>query len=141
MVLKNLGLLIVISLFFSACSIKQEVNPVVTNVTEKKVCIIENKAVKKGFLVAYKEALEAKKYIVEVLDDNASLNSCKLSSDYIARWSWDIGVYMSFAKIKVYDDGKIVGTAEYDSRRAFRPVSKFIDAETKVKELVEKLFP
>jgi hypothetical protein len=141
MLFKNLGLMIVIGLFFSACSIKQEVNPVVTNVAEKKVCILENKAVKKGFLVAYKEALEEKKYKVEILDENASINSCKLSSEYTARWSWDIGVYMSFAKIKVYDDGKVVGSAEYDSRRAFSPVRKFINAETKVKELVGELFP
>jgi len=141
MVLKHLGLVIVMGLFFSACSIKQKVQPINIDLEEKKVCIIENKAVKKGFLVAYKKALEEKKYKVEVLDKNTSLNSCKVSSEYTANWSWDLVVYMEFAEIKVFTDGKIVGEAVYDSRGGSATMSKFIDAETKVKELVGELFP
>jgi len=50
-------------------------------------------------------------------------------------------MYMAFAEITVYSDGKEVGKALYDSLRGGANMSKFIRGEEKIKELVDQLFP
>ena len=52
---------------------------------------------------------------------------------------WDIALYMAYAAIKVYHNGKLDGEAIYDSRSGGGNFSKFIDAEPKIRELVEQL--
>ena len=50
-------------------------------------------------------------------------------------------MYLSYAWIKIYDSGAIIGEAEYDSRWGGARFDKFINAETKIKEMVDQLFP
>jgi hypothetical protein len=48
---------------------------------------------------------------------------------------------MSYSKIVVYSNGAKVGEAIYDATRGGGRLDKFIDAEPKIRELVEQLFP
>ena len=49
---------------------------------------------------------------------------------------------MSYADIRVYQYGQQVGQAEYDSRwGGGRVIDKFINAEKKITELTNQLFP
>ena len=68
-------------------------------------------------------------------------DACTLSSTYIARWSWDVTIYLAYASIEVYRDGDLAGRALYDSRGGRVNPGKFIDAEPKIRELVSELFP
>lgn len=66
---------------------------------------------------------------------------CKVSSTYMARWSWDLAIYMSYAKINVYEDSKLVGSAMYDSTGGGgRVFDKFGNASTMIKSLVHELY-
>jgi len=47
---------------------------------------------------------------------------------------------MSYAEIQVYNDGQNVGRAIYDSRMGGMRLDKWVDAETKIAELVDQLF-
>jgi Egg lysin (Sperm-lysin) len=131
---------VILSVSLVGCAIHQTVKPV-TMLEEKQVCIIENPAVKNGFLESYTRALSNKGYRVRNLPTNASLNDCKITSTYTANWRWDLAMYMAFAEIKVYSGGRVIGEAKYDSLRGGANMGKFISAEKKITELTNQLFP
>lgn len=124
----------------TGCAIHQTVKPV-ERFSDKQICVIENPSVKAGFIEAYKRALTAKGYVVKQLPSSASIIECNITSTYSANWRWDLALYMAFAEIKVYNNGKPTGEAKYDSQRGGGNMGKFIDADKKIEELVNQLFP
>jgi hypothetical protein len=122
------------------CAIHQSVKPV-DSFAYKEVCIIENSAVRTGFIDAYKRVLTEKGYAVRQLPASSSLIECPITSTYTANWHWDLAMYMSYADITVYNNGKPVGKATYDATRGGGNMNKFIDADKKISELVNQLFP
>ena len=132
-----LGLAVLVA---SGCSITQTVDPV-GNLATSEVCIIESPQVREGFLPELKNALQIKNAQVHVLDSGATTSSCPVVLTYIARWKWDLAMYMSYAEINVYRDGQAVGKALYDATSGGGRMDKFIDAEPKIRELVNELFP
>jgi hypothetical protein len=133
---------LLLAVLLAACSIKQNVKPVTpADVATKQICIRENKAVREGFLEAYKQALESKGFSVRVLDPDAGITACPLLTTYSANWRWDLAMYMAYAEMTVYRDGNEVGKAVYDSLLGGGRLDKFIKADEKVRELVNQLFP
>lgn len=133
-------LILILFVFLSGCAMAptQRVTPF-TYTGFKEICIIENpKVVKEGYLQAFKSALQKKGYAVKMLNEGAKKSDCEVTATYTANWSWDLALYMSFTKIKVYKNGEKSGEASYRPRGAF---SKFINAAEKVQELVDQLFP
>lgn len=134
----TLGLMVV---SLTGCAIHQTVKPIETS-PGKEVCIIENPAVRAGFLDTYKQSLMNKGYHPRQLPASSSLTSCSINSTYSANWRWDLALYMAYAEIKVYDEqAQLIGEATYNSRNGGASLGKFIDAEKKIRELVNQLFP
>lgn len=133
-------LLLSASFIVSGCAIHQTVSPV-ERFEGRQVCIVRNPAVRETFLDAYKAALVAKGYDVQVLEPKASLIACPITSTYTANWRWDMALYMAYAELKVYNNAKPSGEAKYDALRGGGNMGKFISAEKKIKELVDQLFP
>ena len=129
-----------ILLTISACSITQTVDPV-HELDTNQVCIIENPQVREGFLAELQNALRAKNAQVQILGAEASTIDCLIVTTYIARWSWDLTIYMSYAEINVFRNGMVVGKALYDATKGGGRLDKFVDAEPKIRELVDQLFP
>lgn len=127
-------------ILFSGCSIKQEVKAV-TPLTKKEICIIEDPAVREGFLATYTRELSRKGYKTKLLAANSPLNTCNVVSTYMGLWSWDLAIYLSYAEIKVYRNEKLIGEALYDSRSGSANMDKFVKGETKIIELTNQLFP
>jgi hypothetical protein len=118
----------------AGCAAKQEIEP--AEIPQgSHVCIAENPAVRAGFLVELKKILDEKNidYIVTGID---SARDCEWHVTYVARWSWDVALYMTYAEIKVFHYGRLDGTALYDGTFA---INKFIDSEPKIRELVNQL--
>jgi len=133
-------LVLTLALSFSACSIVREVKPLaVTNI--KDVCIVENPAVREGFINEYRNTLEQRGYMVEVIAPDSALNQCPLTSTYTANWRWDLALYMVYAKIDVYQGAKPVGSALYDSKKGGANMKKFVDAKEVINGLVTELYP
>jgi hypothetical protein len=131
-------LLIAMMLLFSGCSISQHVEQAdISN--DAEVCIIENDAVREGFLSEFEKVLREKGIKYVVTDRGYANQNCEWSVTYVARWSWDLALYMSYAEIKVYKNGVLDGEAVYDSRRGSANMGKFINAEPKIRELVDQL--
>lgn len=124
----------------AGCSITQKVDPV-GSLEIRDICIIEDPAVRSGFLEEYKNTMAGKGYSVTILPKGSGRDSCELTSTYFAKWSWDLAIYMSLAEIKVYHRGALSGEAFYDSRSGGGRLDKFVDGESKVRELVNQLFP
>jgi hypothetical protein len=129
-----------ITLLLFGCAISQKVQPLEPLPT-KTVCIVENPAVRAGFLAEYRRSLESLGYAVRILPPEAEPGACVVTSTYVARWSWDVTIYLSYAVIVVYLNGSHAGHATYDSRYGSANMRKFIDAEPKILELVGELFP
>lgn len=130
-------------LFLCGCAIKQQVQPVqaVPELKSKSLCIIEDAAVRKSFLDALVKTLQDRGFSVQVVNAGTTPVDCPTTISYTARWSWDLRIYMSYAKVSVSSGGKQVGEAVYDSRQGGLNLDKFINAEEKVKDLVDQLFP
>lgn len=119
----------------------QSVKPVSEVHQGTELCIIENPDVRDGFISTYKAALWDKGVNVKMLPPHAKKSDCKLTSTYTANWRWDLALYMSYAKISVYRDDWLQGEALYDATASGGNFGKFIDAEDKIREMVNNLFP
>ena len=139
--LNRVGILVA-ALVVSGCSIKQTVDaPDLNPQLAPEICLIPAKGVRQGFTDVYTANLESKGFKVHMLRAGASPSRCPLSTTYIGTWNWDAALYMEFADIRIYENGRKVGQAIYDSRSGSGRLDKFIDAENKINELVDQLFP
>ena len=136
----RLIILALIPLALGACTITQTVDPV-EHVSTNEVCIIENPQVRDGFLPELQNSLRSKNAQVRVLSATAATTDCVIVATYVARWKWDLAMYMSYAEINVFQNGQVTGKALYDATKGSGKMSKFIDAEPKIQELVNELFP
>lgn len=124
------------------CSIVQEIKPVSpADLAARTICVVQNTSVRKEFLEAYKQALEQKGFVVTLLEPNAGITQCPLTTTYTANWRWDLALYLAYARMTVFRDGKQVGQATYDALLGGGRLDKFIKADEKVRELVNQLFP
>lgn len=138
--LRTLTVLLAVS--SAGCTIIQEVEPVsVQPQTVGEVCVVENPDVREGFLATYRQALHNKGFSTRLLDPGTPVDVCPVTSTYVARWSWDLTIYMAYARIRVFDGGAGAGEALYDATGGGGRMDKFIDAEPKILELVNELFP
>jgi len=124
----------------NGCSIRQTVKPVELSGQPMEICIIKNEKVRPAFLDAYTDALKAKSVKVRTIGESASLNECTMTSTYTAHWGWDLAMYMKYAEIKVYRSPALIGLAVYDATWGGGRPDKFINAENKIRELVDELF-
>jgi hypothetical protein len=142
--MRRRGMLLLLAVLLAACSIKQEVKPVMPAdlPAARELCVRENPAVRPGFLDAYRRALESKGFAVRMVPATGGITECPLLSTYSASWRWDFTMYMAYAEMAVYRDGQPIGKATYDSLTGGGRVDKkFINADDKVRELVDQLFP
>jgi hypothetical protein len=107
----------------AGCAIHQNVHPL-DAVADSQVCIIDNPEVRPGVMATYRRVLSDKGYAVRQLPRTAAIT-----------------MYMHYAEFRVFVDGKEKGTAIYDATRGGGNPNKFIDADKKIAELVNQLFP
>ncbi len=136
--MKNPIMLVAIVLLISGCTISQHVEQAEIS-NDAEVCIIENDAVRKGFLPELEKVLHEKGIRYVVTDRQYANQNCEWTVTYVARWTWDLTIYMSYAEIKVFKNGVLDGEAVYDSTKGGANMSKFINAEPKIRELVDQL--
>ena len=120
------------ALVLAGCSTTQ-----VTSVAmgdEKRVCIIDNPRVRGDFAGAYRRALEGRGFQVEVLPESAEISACPVTSRFTGNYYWDLIVYLKYAEIQVYRDGKAAGRAVYNAE-ASRSTP-----ESTIRSMVDELF-
>lgn len=136
--MQKIFLVMAVVVGLAACTITQNVESAKLS-QGSQLCIIENSKVKAGFLKEYQAVLDDKKIPYQVVSESSVPSSCEWTSTYVARWRWDLALYMEYAEIKVFYKGSLSGQATYDASRGGGSMSKFIDAEPKIRELVDQL--
>jgi len=122
-----------------ACTIVQTVEP--TDLSPSaELCIIENTTVREGFLKEMEAVLGEMNIRYQVTDVTTAQTRCAWTMTYVANWSWDLALYLAYADIRVYKNGLLDGEAIYDASGGSGNPGKFIDAETKIRELLNQLF-
>ena len=105
------------------------------------ICVVEDKNVRESFLPAMRAALESRGMEVTVVASLSEAHTCPLYATYMANWRWDLARYLAYAKITVFKGSTELGSATYDALLGGGRPDKFIDAEAKIRELVNQLFP
>jgi hypothetical protein len=126
-------------ILLASCSINDRVEPLsVSKVT--KLCLKTNKAVHmSGFLPEIIHQFE-RHGVTATSYKGARPKGCRYHGDYVARWTWDVAMYLNFAEIKIYDRGKQIGLVEYDARVAQFHIGKFGTTRSKLDPLFDRLF-
>ena len=126
----------------SGCSIKQTVTPATLSAElVPEICMIPALNLRAGFTHTYQRELAAKGFSTRLMSPGSSPDRCALATTFTANWGWDLALYMKYADIRVYERGRQVGHAQYDSRWGGGRLDKFISAENKIAELSQQLFP
>lgn len=140
--MKQPTVFLAITLLLCGCSIVQTVNPITLSSNEpREICLVENPDVHHDFLATYRNALANKNLTVQMLPPGSAVGTCQLTSTYSANWHWDLALYLVYADLKVYRNGRPEGEALYDSRAAGLNTNKFVNAAAKIQELTDQLFP
>jgi hypothetical protein len=121
------------------CAIQQTVTPV-RDAKIAEITIIDNPRVRGSFGSVLQSAVEEQGLTTQMGPSTASPRDYPYALTYTANWKWDMALYMSYAQITVYEKGKVIGKAVYDSTGGDANLGKFINAENKVRELVGALF-
>jgi hypothetical protein len=125
--------------------LKQTVNPAPADLqshASEKIAIIENPLVRmSGFDDAIQRSLERCGFTVEMLPKDTAKDARPLVITYTAKWSWDLDLYLSYAKIDLYRTGKPIADATYDATWGGMHLGKFVKAHEKVDSLVYAMFP
>lgn len=126
----------------SGCAITQEVTPNGLDRRAQELCLVRNsEVVQDGFHDVYQRVLEKKGFKVRWLPDKSPVASCPLVGTYEVIYRWDIAIYLARADLRIYADGREAGRAVYDSLSGGANLSKFIQTEPKLTELIDQLFP
>ncbi|MBF6031113.1 hypothetical protein ICY20_25505 [Pseudomonas sp. P115] len=134
--------LLLTALALTGCSIKQTVTPVTfTSAPAPQICMIPAEGLRAGFNTTYTAQLRSKGFQTRELPPGTPPASCALATTYIGQWSWDMALYMSYADIQVFENGRRIGQALYDSTSGGARMGKFIDAQSKIIEMTDQLFP
>ncbi|MDQ7913163.1 Sbal_3080 family lipoprotein [Pseudomonas sp. 102515] len=133
---------ILLAALLGGCSIKQQVAPAeLSGASSSEICTIPAAGLRSGFNTTYVDALQQKGFKVRPLPAGSNPAECDLSTTYTGTWGWDLALYMKFADIRVFQNGRQIGQAIYDSRWGSGRPDKFINAENKINQLANELFP
>jgi hypothetical protein len=126
----------------SGCAITQDVTPSGLDQRAQELCLVRNsEVVQDGFHEVYQRVLEKKGFKVRWLPDKSPVTSCPLVGTYEVIYRWDLAIYLARADLRIFADGKEAGRAVYDSLSGGANLSKFIQTEPKLTELIDQLFP
>ena len=104
-----------------------------------EICIQENpKVLMNGFLRNLLEEVNKRGIATRVYQE-AVPEDCLYTMEYTANWNWDMTMYMSYARVELFKDGRPIGSAEYDGKMAGLDLSKFKTAESKVDPLIAEM--
>lgn len=123
----------------TSCSIVKNVTPVQTGKTIDKIYVERNKNVKMDGL--HPEVLEQLKSLgfQTATYEGAPPPEAVYTFVYTANWNWDLAMYLTYFQGTLMENGKVLGRAEYDSRRGSGNMAKFGKTAEKIRPLLMDL--
>ena len=104
---------------------------------ERVVYIVKNDATKEGFLSSVQSWLSQHAYRAEVV--SAPVNTSVPYLTYVARWSWDGGIFLADATVKAFMGGRVHASSELKVPNNFN-LNKYGDTQGRIDNLMSLLF-
>ena len=105
------------------------------------LCIIRNPAVQVEDFVPVLEKRLRFHGIHTQLRNASEITDCPTQLHYSARRSWDAVTYLSWAELKLYQNGSPIGQAEYKLKnKGGLSLTKWQSVETKINPVIDELF-
>lgn len=115
----------------------------VTPVEAKKIgviCIRRNPIIfQEHFITQVRDEFRKNHIQTRFLEHGLEEKECFCIIEYIASWEWHITFYLSYAKLELYKNDRLIGSAEYDATRAGLALTKYLSEKTIISQLVEEL--
>ena len=125
---------------FSGCTIAQTTVPPPAGTQITKVYVEDNpKVLMKGFLPEVVTQVQALGFETEVYS-GIPPKDAKHTLAFTANWRWDMAMYLFYFQATLMENGRILGTAEYDARMGGGNPGKFGATAEKIKPLLRQLF-
>ncbi|MDB6169073.1 MAG: hypothetical protein JWM88_1937 [Verrucomicrobia bacterium] len=123
----------------SGCTITEHVRPVTRGTEIKKIYVQNNHELHmKGLVPEVVSQLELLGYQAETYEAKPPADA-KYFMTVTANWRWDMAMYLFYFRVMLFEDGRAIGTAEYDARRGGGNVSKFGPTAEKIRPLLEQM--
>lgn len=117
-----------------------EIEPVPASSDLSHVTIIKNEDVEvPGFVDIIRQGYDRHNIRTSIAKDSTTADH-EFTTTYSALRSWDLGLYLSEAKVRVWHQGEMIGSASYHLvlKGGLSPF-KWQSAETKMKPVMDKL--
>jgi hypothetical protein len=127
------------SALLTGCTITRSVEPIAKLELPTVLCIQENDTVwSKEFLPWLdgefrRHGFETKVYV------GSPPEECHLTATYAASWGWDMAVYLKHANIRLFEDGKPIGSVVYDATEGSANMKKFGRTENKLRPMIDEM--
>lgn len=123
-----------------SCSITQDVVPLPPDVVVGKIYMQDNPNVHmEGFQPELRRQIEENGVEVHVYDSQPP-EGARFTLEFTANWTWDMAMYLSYFRADVFDNGRSIGSMEYDARSGGANMGKFGNTASKIRPLVYELF-
>lgn len=128
------------SLLLSSCAINQRVVSAPAGTVIATVFIQKNpKVLMKGLHEELENQVRAMGYETKTYLGERP-KEAKHYIEYSANWKWDMAMYLTYFNATLFEDGRILGTAEYDARSGGANMGKFGATAEKIRPILRELF-
>jgi len=125
--------------FLSGCAISQDVQPVDSTEIIQKIYVKENpKVLMEGLLPEIVSQLNALGFESESYSGDLPENAHHYLT-FTANWQWDMAMYLTYFRTTLYNQGRILGTAEYDAKSGGANMNKFGKTGEKIRPLLREM--
>lgn len=112
------------------------------DLTEKpiqSICIEYNTKVLVSDFVEVMQSELSKRKIKSTIVSDKNFKGCPIKLTYTARRSWDLKPFMTMARVNIWENGTLLGSASFDQVSGLG-FSKFDSTEVKLAPVFKKLF-
>jgi hypothetical protein len=126
-------------LLLSGCTIVRQVTPVQPGTEISKIYVEQNPALlMNGFAPEVVSQLQQLGFDAELYSKPRPA-SAKHYMDITANWAWDMAMYLTYFKATLFEEGRVLGTAEYDARMGGANMGKFGKTAEKIRPILAEL--
>jgi hypothetical protein len=134
------SLLTVFASLFSGCVINRRVIPAPVGTRINTVFIENNPAVlMNGMVGEIQSQIAAMGYGAKIYTGERPKEAVHYMQ-FNANWRWDMAMYLTYFHATLFEDGRVLGTAEYDARYGGANPAKFGHTAEKIGPILHELF-
>ncbi len=138
MKLKLILPLLIVSLL-SGCAISKNVQSADSNTRIQKIYVKDNpKVLMDGLLPEIVTQLQQLGFESEAYTGDRPTNARHYIT-YTANWNWDMAMYLTYFRATLYDEGRVLGEAEYDAKMGGANMGKFGKTAEKIRPLLTEM--